>query len=132
DRSAAIDIAVVGAGAAGIGAALAARALGLSCIVLEATGRVGGRAFTEPAALGAPWDAGCFILHSAGENPLARIAEHLGFTVCKNLVRRARVLRNGALTPDHASETLLAHYETCWANVRMAAAAGRDIAVSDV
>ncbi|MCA3377002.1 MAG: NAD(P)-binding protein, partial [Roseomonas sp.] len=38
------DVLVVGAGVAGIAAARAVRARGLSCLVLEAKHRIGGRA----------------------------------------------------------------------------------------
>jgi len=41
-----IDLAIVGAGAAGISAARAARERGLACMILEASDRVGGRACT--------------------------------------------------------------------------------------
>ncbi len=48
------EVAVVGAGAAGIAATRALCDLGLTCIVLEASGRVGGRAYTDTASLGSP------------------------------------------------------------------------------
>jgi len=70
------DIAIVGAGVAGLSAAAAIRGAGLRCELLEATGRIGGRAYTEtPAALsGAPFDHGASWLHAAQRNPLAEIA----------------------------------------------------------
>ena len=42
-----LDVVVVGAGAAGIGAGLELRDRGLSFVILEAAGRVGGRGFTD-------------------------------------------------------------------------------------
>ncbi len=76
-----VDVAVIGAGAAGIGAA---RRLGessaVSVLVLEARDRVGGRVQTiEPA--GFPVDRGAEWLHSADRNPLSPIAQSLGFSV---------------------------------------------------
>ena len=41
------DVLVVGAGVAGIAAARTLRARGVSCLVLEATDRIGGRAYTD-------------------------------------------------------------------------------------
>jgi monoamine oxidase len=76
-----VDVAVIGAGAAGIGAArrLAERS-SVSVLVLEARNRVGGRVHTiEPA--GFPCDRGAEWLHSADRNPLSPIAQRLGFSV---------------------------------------------------
>jgi len=65
-----LDVLVIGAGAAGIAAARALAARGLSCIVLEAGARVGGRAHSC-ATLGAVFDHGATWLHAAEQNPLA-------------------------------------------------------------
>jgi monoamine oxidase len=74
------DIVIVGAGAAGIGAARRLAASGLTLLVLEALPRAGGRAWTRQAA-GVPLDLGCGWLHSADRNPWTRIAEEAGFAV---------------------------------------------------
>ena len=74
------DLVVIGAGAAGIAAARRLERSGLSILVLEASSRVGGRAFTariEDLAL----DMGCGWLHSATRNPWVKIAEDMGFEV---------------------------------------------------
>jgi monoamine oxidase len=74
------DIAIVGAGAAGVGAARRLANNGLSTVILEALPRLGGRAWTQRAA-GVPLDLGCGWLHSADRNPWTRIAEETGFEV---------------------------------------------------
>jgi len=74
------DIVIVGAGAAGVGAARRLAGSGLSTLVLEALPRPGGRAWTRVAA-GIPLDLGCGWLHSADRNPWTRIAEEAGFAV---------------------------------------------------
>jgi len=74
------DVVIVGAGAAGIAAARRLAASGLSAMVLEATARVGGRAWTCDVA-GLHLDLGCGWLHSADRNPWTRIAEAAGFTI---------------------------------------------------
>ncbi len=71
-------IIIVGAGAAGIGAALECKARDIPYIVLEAANRVGGRAHTAAVGLPAPWDHGCHWLHCADENPLVDWADRLG------------------------------------------------------
>ncbi|HYC97286.1 NAD(P)/FAD-dependent oxidoreductase [Brevundimonas sp.] len=75
-----VDVAVIGAGAAGIAAARALAGTGLSTVVLEARDRIGGRAHTIVRD-GHALDMGCGWLHSADENPLARLAEGAGFTL---------------------------------------------------
>ncbi len=73
-----LDLVIVGAGAAGTGAALEARQRGLAFRVLEAKGRSGGRAWTDASSLSRPFDLGCHWLHSASENPLRELADELG------------------------------------------------------
>jgi monoamine oxidase len=76
-----VDVAVIGAGAAGIGAARRLREAGtVSVVVLEARDRVGGRVHTI-APKGFPLDRGAEWLHSADRNPLSSIARSLGFSV---------------------------------------------------
>ena len=72
-----VDVVVIGAGAAGIAAAQALRAAGRQAVVLEARGRVGGRAFTD-ASLGPIYDAGAMFIHWAERNPWVQIARDLG------------------------------------------------------
>jgi monoamine oxidase len=80
-----VDVAIIGAGAAGLGAANALKDSGLSAIVLEARERVGGRAYTIQAAPDVVFDVGCGWLHSANENSFVPIAERLGFEINRDL-----------------------------------------------
>ena len=80
-----VDVAIIGAGAAGLGAANALKDSGLSVIVLEARDRVGGRAWTIQAAPDVVFDVGCGWLHSANGNTFVPIAEKLGFEIDKHL-----------------------------------------------
>lgn len=72
-------VAVVGAGMAGLAAARALAAAGVRVTVLEARGRIGGRAETIDLS-GMPFDTGCAWLHSAELNPLTPVARELGFS----------------------------------------------------
>jgi monoamine oxidase len=65
-----VEVAVIGAGAAGIAAGQALAAAGVTYVMLEASGRLGGRALTD-YSLGYPVDLGCTWLHSADQNVLA-------------------------------------------------------------
>lgn len=78
-----IDVAIIGAGAAGLGAASALENSGLSVIVLEARDRLGGRGHTIMAAPDITFDLGCGWLHSADKNSFVDIAQRLNFTIDK-------------------------------------------------
>ncbi len=84
-----LEVAVIGAGAAGIAAARRLMRAGLSVGLLEARDRVGGRAHTvdhrqvehRGGSRDMALDLGCGWLHSADENVLATMAAEAGFTV---------------------------------------------------
>ena len=80
-----VDVAIIGAGAAGLGATNALKDSGLSVLVLEARDRVGGRAHTVQVAPDVLFDVGCGWLHSAEKNSFVAIAERLGFEINKEL-----------------------------------------------
>lgn len=72
-----VDVAIVGAGAAGIAAARLCVAEGLTVAVFEARNRVGGRAVTVRLG-GHPVDLGAHWLHAGGVNPLVRLGRDRG------------------------------------------------------
>ena len=74
------DVAIVGAGAAGLAAARSLIDRGLSVVVIEARGRIGGRAWTESDSFGIPFDHGCSWLHAASRNPFKPMADDWGYT----------------------------------------------------
>ena len=80
-----VDVAIIGAGAAGLGAAHALKNSGLSFVVLEARDRVGGRGYTVMAAPDVVFDVGCGWLHSANKNSFVKIAEELNFEIDRHL-----------------------------------------------
>jgi monoamine oxidase len=80
-----VDVAIIGAGAAGLGAAHALKDSGRSFIVLEARERVGGRGHTVMAAPDVVFDVGCGWLHSANRNSFVKIAESLNFEINRDL-----------------------------------------------
>lgn len=81
DRPTDADVVIVGAGAAGVAAALATTRAGLKTLVLEARDRIGGRAHTVSDRRGGILDLGCEWLHSADRNPLVALAQGFGFTI---------------------------------------------------
>ena len=92
------DVIVVGAGAAGIGAARRLTAAGKRTLVVEARDRVGGRTNTVDFH-GHPYDLGAQFLHSASLNPMVGIAEGMG-----RRVERTRLDWNSSRIPDRYGE----------------------------
>jgi len=107
------EIVVVGAGVAGLAAAAALRMAGRACVVLEASGRIGGRAFTScPAELGGTWfDHGATWLHAAERNPLAELARESGETIIDADAVRNWRLHVGGREADAAER---AAYTAAW------------------
>src|SRR5258708_29906588 len=77
------DVIIIGAGAAGLGAARRLAAAGIAVHIIEARNRVGGRAWTAHAPSGLPIELGCAWLHSADENELCALALQNGLTIDK-------------------------------------------------
>ncbi|MCA3640937.1 MAG: FAD-dependent oxidoreductase [Methylobacterium sp.] len=75
--AAVLDVAIIGAGAAGLHAAHRARSRGLTARIFEASPRVGGRVFTD-SSLGSDFEAGAFYIHWSERNPWTEIAKNLG------------------------------------------------------
>ena len=123
------DVVVVGAGAAGLAAARRLRELGLEVIVLEARGRIGGRAHTETETFGVPYDHGCHWLHVAHLNPWVDYARRHGFTVYP--APSAETLYVG---PRQATEAEARAYDQAWQTtvgaISRAGRAGEDVSAA--
>lgn len=127
-----VDVIIIGAGAAGLSAAKEAVKQGMTCTVLEASHRIGGRAYTEEFAPGMPFDLGCHWMHSASINPFVAIADELGHAYEKLGHWRNRFNINGRWLSQDEHEAMMACVRKTEAKVEAAAEKGRDIAVSDV
>ncbi|MDG3041720.1 flavin monoamine oxidase family protein [Roseicyclus marinus] len=106
-----VDVVVIGAGSAGISAARQLIAWDYEVAVLEARGRIGGRAWTDPGALGLPWDRGAQWLHNGGDNPLRQLARDLGLGLTASDFEDMSATGT-PLDPRAAAERLLANLET--------------------
>jgi monoamine oxidase len=76
-----LDVAIVGAGAAGIAAARRLVAAGKSVRVFEAASHIGGRCLTDMKTFGVPYDLGAHWIHMPDVNPVARLAPRTGLEV---------------------------------------------------
>ena len=75
------DIAIIGAGAAGIAAARRIAAAGKRAVIYEASGRAGGRCLTDTQLFGLPVDLGAHWIHMPEINPVAKLAPSAGVDV---------------------------------------------------
>lgn len=124
-----VDVAIIGAGAAGLGAAHALENSGLSAIVLEVRDRVGGRGHTIQAAPDIIFDLGCGWLHSADENSFVPIAERLNFEIDRTRPPWREQAVNDAF-PLHERTDFLAALDAFHERAEQAAESGRDSAAS--
>ncbi len=126
-----VDLIIVGAGAAGIGAAKQARAKGLTFKVLEASHRIGGRAYTEYIGpKRQPFDLGCHWMHSASLNPMVKIADEFGFSYSKDGFGRLLIVAHGEESEDRSGWD--AFYAKAHELIAAAVADGREAPVIDL
>ncbi len=125
------DVVIVGAGAAGLSAALRATTLGLKAVVFEAANRPGGRAYTRHEPFGFAWDAGCHWLHSASENLLREAADRDGFSYVKSR-GPGYTWFDGALLSSGSEAQVDKDVEAAYHAVFAAGHAGRDVPASTV
>ena len=72
-----VDVAIVGAGVAGIAAARRIAAAKRGFRLYEAGSRVGGRCVTDTKIFGLPFDLGAHWIHNPDSNPLSKLAHGL-------------------------------------------------------
>jgi monoamine oxidase len=124
-----VDVAIIGAGAAGLGAARALEESTLSLIVLEARDRVGGRGHTIMAAPDVTFDVGCGWLHSAEKNSFVAIAEGLKFEIDRNRPPWREQGYNAAFPSEQRLEFMRA-LDAFYDRAEEAARSGRDAPAS--
>jgi monoamine oxidase len=124
------DVVVIGAGAAGIAAARALIAAGKSVIMIEAADRIGGRAITESATFGQPYDLGCSWLQGPETLPHLALARARGF----GLVDFGTASDAHFLGNQRATVAERRAFERSWDRIEAALerAMGRDVAASTV
>ncbi len=71
------NIAIIGAGVSGLGAARYLSEQGKNVVVFEGRDRIGGRIFTDREQLGTPLDLGASWIHGPDGNPISALADKL-------------------------------------------------------
>ena len=125
-----VEVAVIGGGAAGIGAARRLRDAGVKALIVEARDRLGGRAWTIEAG-GFAIDLGCGWLHSAKRNPWTKIAEAQGRTIDRTPPPWARATPQPGLTAAEA-EAMRAALWALHERAEALADGGSDCALADL
>jgi monoamine oxidase len=95
------DVAIIGAGAAGIAAARRCVATRARVTVIEASDRIGGRCVTDTATFGKPFDLGAQWLTAPDANPVVPLAMKSGFDlVPASPSQRVRIAKRYARTGE--------------------------------
>jgi monoamine oxidase len=76
-----LDVAIIGAGAAGIAAARRIAAANRRFVLLEASDRIGGRCVTDTATFGVPFDLGAHWIHRPDGSQLTGATQTTGFEI---------------------------------------------------
>jgi monoamine oxidase len=123
-----VDVAIVGAGAAGLAAAKALRQAGRSFVVLEARARIGGRAFTDES-LGVPFDAGAQYIHWAERNPWKKIADEFKVPLQDDGASGIPIVfANGVRIPDDERARRRGAFSRIWQALEAGVSADRSFA----
>ena len=133
------DVVIIGAGSAGLSAAKELARLGISFIVLEASHRIGGRAYSEEIAPGTWFDLGCAYLdygpesatHIDESNPFIAYAQNRG-EVIEEYLYDSHYIYNGKPLGDKELKALGAFYKDCKEAIQSSVAAGDDLAISEL
>ncbi|MCP5090073.1 MAG: FAD-dependent oxidoreductase [Gammaproteobacteria bacterium] len=133
------DVIIVGAGAAGLSAAKELTRQGISFVVLEASHRIGGRAYSEEIAPDTWFDLGCAYL-DVGPDPENRVDESNPFVdfavkqgaVVEEYLYDSHYIRNGGPLNESEMKARERYYDECEEAIRRSVEAGDDCAISEL
>lgn len=126
-----VDVVIVGAGAAGLSAARTLMAKKVGFRLLEASPRIGGRAMTDTATFGTPFDWGCTFLHQSQANPWVDYAKQAGFATRRPPDEvHERYWRGQTEAGPGDVARIVARYGALRRKVLTAGRSGKDISIS--
>jgi monoamine oxidase len=124
-----VEVAIIGAGAAGLAAARRVAMAGRNYALLEASNRTGGRVWTAPGNLGIAHDRGAHFMSASGRNPLVAIGR-LDKLELKNVSPFRRMYVGSREARDSEYDAFTAALRRAGRAIAAAGEAGRDIAAS--
>jgi monoamine oxidase len=133
------DVIIIGAGSAGIYAAKELTKQGISFIVVEASHRIGGRAYSEEIAPDVWFDLGCAYMCAGPDaknqldesNPFVDFAKNQGAVVAEYLYD-SHYHYNGRPLGDKEMKEREQYYQECEEAIRTSVDAGDDRAISEI
>lgn len=125
------DVVVVGAGAAGLAATRTLLDRGITVTLVEASGRIGGRAPTDTETFGVPFDRGAHWLHNGERNPYHGYARDQGFAIYP-APEESRLFVDDREATDDEVAAMWRAWEAFEDAMAAAAAKGNDVAAADV
>ena len=123
------DIVIVGAGAAGISAAHTLLAKGYKIAVVEASGRIGGRVWTDPSSYSIPCDVGAHWLHYGSENFYKDYGESNGFDIYPDA--RNLAVYDKEVTVEEGPDLIIKGLELMERAIEESVCAGIDMSLAD-
>jgi monoamine oxidase len=127
------DVIIIGAGSAGLSAALELDELGIDYRLVEGSHRIGGRAYSEEIAPGEWFDLGCSYLHQGLNNPFAEIADRLGIAIGRehgDIFEHIRAHHNGLQLDEQRQSAYFAYFTACDSAIEASVALGEDVAIA--
>ena len=133
------DVVIIGAGSSGLSAAKELTKRGISFVVVEASHRIGGRAYSEEIAPGVWFDLGCAYLElgPSAETDIQETNPFIDFGLAtgeriEEYFHGSHYVYNGNPLNGDDSSALEKYFGECQDAIRRAAEAGRDVPISDV
>jgi len=133
------DVIIIGAGSAGLSAAKELTTQGISFILVEASHRIGGRAYSEEIAPDVWFDLGCAYLvagsdaknHIDESNPFIDFARNQG-EVIEEYHYDAHYVYNGRPLDDNEMKAREEYYRECEEAILNSVDSGDDCAISEL
>ena len=125
------DVVVIGAGAAGLAATRELMGRGLEVVMIDADGRIGGRAYTDMTTFGVPYDVGAHWLHNDSSNPYNRYGRDNGFTIYRAKDEWRYFDKNNNEVGEDEGDKIWDALDDMYRAIGRASDSGRDISAAE-